>query len=262
MSEAALSAVVLAGDREGGSALARGAAVDAGVLVPVGDRTLIEHVIAALRHSDSVNGGVIVGPVAAVAETSAVMRAVLAAGDYRWIAPAGGPSASARAGVMAANGFPVLLTAGDHALLEGAIVDAFCSSARALDADFVVGLVPHAQVRAAFPESRRTVLRFRDGAFCGSNLFLVRTSAGLRALDFWRTLERDRKRPWRMALHLGPAAIARYVSRTLSIGNACAALSRRAGCRVTWTPVPAARAAVDVDTAADRALAERVLAGG
>lgn len=253
--ESVLRAVVLAGERRDAGA------ASIGVLTDVGGRACIEHVVAALRGSHAVRGGLIVGPSEATVANSDVMQAVLRDGDYAWLAPADGPSASALAGVQALGETPVLLTAGDHALLQPHVVDAFCTDALARDADFVVGLVPYETVRAAFPDSRRTVLRFSDGAWCGSNLFVVRTAAGGRALAFWQALEHERKHPWRLALRVGPVHVLRYLARRLSTGAAFAALSARAGCRVAWTPVSEARAAVDVDSAADRALAQRVLAG-
>lgn len=256
---APLPAIVLAGERPGGNALAREHGVAAGVLVEVAGRPCIARVIDALRASRAVRGGVVVGPDPAVLGNAPALTALFAPGDFRWLAPAAGPSASALAGLAALDTAPVLLTAGDHALLEPAVVDEFCAAALASPCDFVVGLVPHAIVAKCFPQSRRTVLRLRDGAWCGSNLFLVRTRAGARALELWRALERDRKRPWRMAARLGPRTLLAWLTGRLTTDGAFARLSALAGCRAGMCAVPHARAAVDVDSSADRALAEEVL---
>jgi hypothetical protein len=256
-----MPAVVLAGERPGGNLLARAHGLAAGVLVPVAGRACIARVIDTLRAS-GVAGGLIVGPTPAIAQSDPVLAALLAPGDFTWLAPADGPSASALAGVAALERYPVLLTAGDHALLTPAMVARFCALARATPADFVVGLVPHALVRSAFPESRRTVLRFRDGAFCGSNLFLLQRPAARAALTYWRRLEAERKRPWRMARHLGAGCLVRYLAGRLTLADALARLSDLAGCRIGHVCVEDARAAVDVDSDADLRLAERLLAGG
>ncbi|MGD8385352.1 MAG: hypothetical protein PVF89_08085, partial [Lysobacterales bacterium] len=159
--------------------------------------------------------------------------------------------------------YPVLLTAGDHALLQAEIVDEFCANAAALNArqahDFIIGLVPYGLVRSAWPQSQRTVLRFSDGQFCGSNLFAVLTPAGLQALAFWRQAETNRKRPWRIARHFGLWAMLRYLLRRLSLPAAMASLSEAAGCRVGWVEVEHARAAVDVDSVQDQQLADKIL---
>jgi hypothetical protein len=158
---------------------------------------------------------------------------------------------------------PLLLTSGDHGLLTAAMIDEFCASAQdagaATGADLLVGLVPHERVAAAFPDSRRTVLRFSDGAFCGSNLFALLTPQSRHALAYWSKLEAYRKQPWKIAGRLGLATVLRYLTGRLSVDEAFRILSHRAGCRVGWLPVSAARAAVDVDCRADWLLADRLL---
>ncbi|MEQ8858156.1 MAG: NTP transferase domain-containing protein [Pseudomonadales bacterium] len=254
-----LRAIVLAGERPGGGALAQALNLPAGVLAPLAGRPCIEHVVEALRAAECVSDLVLSGPERTVVDAAPVLTALLDAPDVSWVAPAPGPAASALA--AAGDGpYPLLLTAGDHGLLSAAIVDGFCRAAARLEADVVVGLVPHAEVALAYPESRRTVLRFRDGAYCGSNLFALLTPASGAALEFWKQVETDRKRPWRIARRLGVLTLLRYLGGRLGVDAAFAELSRRSGCRVGWVEVAAARAAVDVDSEADWRLADRILA--
>jgi MobA-like NTP transferase domain len=252
-------AIVLAGERPGGNALARAHHLPASVLVDVAGKACIARVIATLRASHCVDGGLLVGPAAGIVHNSDVLRELLALGDFRWLEPMSGPSASALRASAALGHYPVLLTAGDHALLDAGTLDRFCAAAARSDADFIVGLVPYEIVRGRFPHSKRTVLRFSDGAWCGSNLFVLRTHAARHALELWQALETDRKRPWRMASRLGPGLLWRYLTRQLSLFSALAALSARAHCRISYVVVDNARAAVDVDSSADLLLAEEVL---
>jgi CTP:molybdopterin cytidylyltransferase MocA len=264
MTSTSFHAVVLAGERPGGSALARELGIAAGVLADVAGQPCISRVLAALRASGCVRGGVICGPDGDIVAHTPALQALLAPGDFRWVAPQRGPAASALLGAREAGGYPVLLTGGDHALLEPAMVSGFCRAALARTdepdpPDLVVGLVPHTLVARAFPESRRTVLRFADGAYCGSNLFALLGEASAGALSFWSGVEADRKRPWRIARRLGVRPLLRYLSGRLAIDEAFATLSRLTGCRVGWADVPFARAAVDVDSHADWLLANRLL---
>ncbi len=261
MASDAIAAIVLAGERAGGNALARAYGLSANVLVDVGGLTAIERVIATLRASTCIDGGLIAGPDALVCEREPVLKALFAAGDFRWSEPARGPSASALAAAGALGRYPVLLTAADHALLTAEIVDSFCTEARERSASFVVGLVPYRCVARAFPASRRTRLRFSDATYCGANLFLINTQHGLAALRLWRALERERKRPWRIAARLGVGALWRYLVRGLSTTDAFAYLSARAATSIDFVALPYARAAVDVDSSADLALARAVIAG-
>jgi hypothetical protein len=256
-------AIVLAGERPGGGALARELELDAGVLAPLAGRPCIARVVDALRAARTVAGGTLCGPAEAVLESSAEIRKLLDPGDFGWLAPATGPAASALAASQACGPPPLLLTSGDHGLLSADVVDNFCNDARrtgaATGADILVGLVPHALVAAAFPGSRRTVLRFSDGAFCGSNLFALLTPHSRHGLAFWSSLEAYRKQPWKMARRLGAATVLQYLTRRLAVDEAFRVLSNRAGCKVGWLPVAAARAAVDVDSRADWQLADRLL---
>lgn len=257
-----VTAIVLAGERAGGSALARAEGVAAGVLTDVAGSTCIERVVAALRASRSVGGGLLVGPAAPLPDEDARLHALLETGDYDWLAPAAGPSASAAAALDRLDRFPLLLTAGDHALLTPETIDAFCAAALDRAADVVVGLVPHARVHGAFPQSRRTVLAFSDGHWCGANLFLLARSRARLALEFWRRLERDRKRPWKLAAHLGATTLARYLAGRLARDEAFRIVSARCGAEIDCVPIDDPRAAVDVDSEADLALARQVLSDG
>ena len=257
-------AIVLAGERAGGNSLGKSLGLPAGVLAPLAGQPCIQRVITTLRQSCSVAGGILCGPSASVLREAPEISALLEPGDYKWLAPAHGPAASAFAAAEALNSHPLLLTGADHGLLDTATVDGFCKDALATGSagcqpDMVVGLVPYERVREAFPNSKRTVLRFSDGAFCGSNLFAVTSEAGHRALRYWSEVESFRKRPWKIARRLGVLTLLRYVTGRLTVGHAFQALSRQAGCRVGWVLVPEPRAAVDVDTVADWELACRLL---
>ena len=251
-------AIVLAGERPGGGVLARALDLPAGVLAPLAGRPCLARVLDTLRDSGSVVTITLCGPARAVVGTVPDLGDLVAAPDVAWREPSSGPAASALAGIDG-QPFPLLLTSGDHGLLTPAIVDGFCARAAAVDADLVVGLVPYAAVAEAYPDSKRTLLKFADGARCGSNLFALLRPESARALEFWRSVEADRKRPWRIARRLGVITLIRYLLGRLSADAAFATLSERAGCVIRWVTVDEPRAAVDVDSEADWRLADRIL---
>ncbi|MDH3787307.1 MAG: nucleotidyltransferase family protein [Xanthomonadales bacterium] len=261
ISKSTFAAVVLAGERPGGSAFSRELGLSASVLVDVAGKSSLRRVIETLESSGSVSDGVLCGPDHTVCETEPEISDILAESSFQWLAPETGPSASALAGMEKLNQFPVLLTAGDHALLTPAIVDDFCTRAAELDADVVFGLAPYPRVREAFPESKRTVLRFTDGSYCGTNLFAILTPQGKAGPAFWRSLEADRKRPWKMARKIGPGLILKFFFRRLTLDSVLESLSRAMGCKVGCVVIENPRVAVDVDSVADRDLAVRILTG-
>ena len=256
-----MKAVLLAGDRPGGSRLAQATGVPAGALVPVAGQPCIARALAALRAAPSIDGGLIVGPDEATLRQSEALATLLAPGDYRWIAPAAaGPAESALRALDELHGAcPILLTCADHALLSAETLERFAADALAADAQALVGLVRFERVMRRFPGSRRTRLRFRDASRCGANLFLLRDPAARQAIAFWRTMQQDRKRPWRIAARLGLGLSVRYALGQLSIAEAFDRLSAKAGCRIGWVEVDDPLAAVDVDSPQDLALAEQVL---
>ena len=261
--------VILAGERPGGSPLSRAFNIPASVMVPVAGKPAIARVMEAVEDSRMATAGVICGPSADIVADSQELRTLLQHPGYEWLEQSTGPAASAMAALEKLNHSPALLTAGDHALLTGEIIDDFCSRVLSLQTaceddpgfDLVIGFVPFELVRAAWPESRRTVLKFSNGQFCGSNLFAILNPNGRKALDFWRQAEADRKKPWKIARRFGFTALFLYLLRRLSLEDVLRGLSDAAGCRIGYVKLPFARAAVDVDSIADQQLADKILSG-
>ena len=257
------STVILAGERPDGSPVSHAFNVPASVLVPVAGKPSLARVIQAIDESSSAGSGVICGPSAETVENNDDLIAILHNTPNEWMEPAQGPAASALAALKKLDHYPALLTAGDHALLNGEIVDDFCEQAlsqnKQLHYDLIIGFVPYTLVQAAWPETKRTVLKFSNGRYCGSNLFAILNPEGCKAVAFWREAEADRKHPWRIARRFGLIALLRYLFRRLTLEDALGSLSSAAGCRIGYVEVMFARAAVDVDSVEDQQLAEKIL---
>ena len=253
--------IILAGERPGGSPISHAFNVAASVMVPVAGKPALSRVMEAIEDSQQVGGGIICGPSADVVEGSEELQLVLQNPGFEWLAPSNGPAASALSALENLGHYPALLTAGDHALLTGEIVDSFCTQVLSSNPDFdlVIGFVPYVLVKEKWPESKRTLLKFSNGKFCGSNLFAIMTPDGRKALDFWRQAEADRKHPWRIARRFGFMALILYLLRRLSLEQALGGLSKAADCRIGHVKVGFARAAVDVDSIEDQKLAEQIL---
>ena len=254
------SSVILAGERPGGNALSQALNLSASVMVPVAGKPALERVMAALEKSQLVSSGLICGPSNEVIQSDPILGNLLTHSSFNWLAPANGPSASALAAVEKLQHYPCLITAGDHALLLPEIVDNFCAAALEQGrSDLVIGLVPYPLVKAAWPESKRTRLKFSDGQFCGSNLFACLNPEGKKALEFWQQLEADRKHPWKLARKLGIRKLLAYLLGRISSTEAFTVLSDTATCRISYVTLNQPRAAVDVDSIADQQLAEQIL---
>jgi hypothetical protein len=106
-------------------------------------------------------------------------------------------------------------------------------------------------VVAAAPGTRRTFLRFEDGAFSGCNLFCFATPGAARVVALWREVEALRKTPLKMLARLGPLTAARYAMGILPLRAALDRLEQLAGVTLAAVELPFGQAAIDVDTVAD-----------
>jgi molybdopterin-guanine dinucleotide biosynthesis protein A len=255
--------VILAGERPVGNALNNIFNIPASVMVPVAGKPALTRVMQAVKDSLQTSGGIVCGPAADVVTNSKELAEILQDPDFEWLEPAMGPAASALSALEKLGHYPTLLTSGDHALLTGEIVDDFCKQvlSHGPGCDLVLGFVPYELVQAAWPESKRTVLKFSNGKFCGSNLVAILNPEGRKALAFWCQSEADRKHPWRIARRFGPIALLRYLFRRLTLEDALQSLSTVAGCHIGHVKVNFARAAVDVDSFEDQKLAEKIMSG-
>jgi GTP:adenosylcobinamide-phosphate guanylyltransferase len=154
----------------------------------------------------------------------------------------------------------VLVTTADHALLTPEIIDHFAACAEQSDADLAVGVVAESVIRAAYPSTTRTYMRFRDGGYSGANLFAFRSPQAVRAAEFWVRAEAFRKQPWRLASAFGPMTLLLFALRRLSLEEALERASRAIGCRIRAVPLPFAEAAIDVDRPSDLDLVSKILA--
>lgn len=253
--------IVLAGDRGPGDPLAQRQSVAGKVLVRLLGQTLLGRVLEAVAALDGAVTIWLVSPTAPEYRQEFEQRvpAPLRGG---LIPPAAGPAASVVDALKRRpdRNRPALVVTGDHPLLRPSWLKEFVAAARGTGAAAVVGVADADAVMRRFPGSRRTRYRFSDRRVCGTNLFWFDGKRGIAVAELWRSFERDRKRPWRVVARLGPTVLLRYLFGRLSLAGATRALSRQLGVPLAAVLVRDPEAAVDVDSLADLALAEQVLA--
>lgn len=237
----AFAALILAGSRGGPDAVAEYAGVSHKALITLEGRPLLARVADALRAAGASRIGVSCNDPAVAALARELGLEVLEA--------ASGPSQSVLEAAQAL-GFPLLVTTADHALLQPEWVQRFLADLPH-GTDVAAMVAPRAAVEAAAPGTKRTYLRLADGHWSGCNLFWLGGEQALNAVAFWKRLEAERKRPWKMARILGLGMLLRYVAGALSLADAAAQLGRRAGVQARIVATPYGLAAVDVDKPAD-----------
>jgi GTP:adenosylcobinamide-phosphate guanylyltransferase len=255
------NAIVLAADRGRNDPVATAAGVAAKCLTPIGGSPMVVRVVHALERSERVNTILLCGPAEQALRESPELRRMVSGDGVRWMAPGATPAKSAAAALAALpEDRPVLLTTGDHALLGPDMVRHFLDQACALGGDVAVALAPHELVQRAHPRTRRTVLKFSDGHYCGCNLFAFLSPRGRGMARLWQQVEAERKKPIRVVGLVGWGAMALYALRLLSLASAVRRVSRLADVSAGVVTMPFAEAAIDVDTVADLELVRSIVA--
>ena len=257
-SEQKWTAIILAGQRPGEDAFAAANGVAAKALIPVGGMPMLERVARTVLGVSSIDRVVVLTQ---DPET-------LLSGSLRWMADdprvdTARADDGISASVMAVAGsevapWPVLLVTADHALLTTAMIEEFLAVAR--EADAAAAVVERQTVEAAYPTTRRTWLRFRDGDYTGANLFALTGPQARKALAAWSGVERDRKKAMRLLMHFGPFLALRAATRTISLDGFVSAMARRYSMDLRAVRLGQAEAAIDVDKADDLRLVEAILA--
>ena len=244
-------ALVLAGSRPGAPdpvAAAEGVAHKA--LVDVGGMPMLARVLRSLREAG-------IEHIAVAADHPEVLSLAYAFSAIP-VPPGAGPSASVARG-FATMGPPLLVTTADHALLRPQWVADFVADAPD-EADVAMLLARREDVERAVPGTRRTWLRFADGAWSGCNLFLLNSSRAKRAIATWEAVEAERKRPWKIAARLGVGTLVSYLLGRLALTEAVARLGDRVKLEAAIVTARDGLAAVDVDKPEDLAEVRRILA--
>ena len=155
--------------------------------------------------------------------------------------------------------FPILVTTADHALLDGQMLSEFMT--QAAGADLALGVVERTALEARLPQTKRTWLPFRGGAYTGANLFAFGSIKALSAIEQWRSVEQDRKKGWRVLAALGPALLLGAVLRLRTLDQSVETIARKLGISIRAVVLSNPLAGVDVDKPVDHALVEAILNG-
>jgi 2-C-methyl-D-erythritol 4-phosphate cytidylyltransferase len=255
-------AVVLAGRRSASDPLAEAAGASHRALLDIEGEPMLQRVVKRLLAWPSIERVLVNIDEPALLETLPELARLRDADAVEFMRSTDSPSQSvleSLARLDLAQG-PILVTTADHALLDETMLARLFSESARRGADLTFGLVSRTTIEARFPETRRTYLRFRDGAFSGANLFFFQTPGSAQAAAFWRRVESERKYPWRIARAFGLTNLLLFLTRRLDLDNAMARASRIIGAHIEAIELPTAEAAVDVDKIEDLELVREILA--
>lgn len=249
------TAVVLAGSRPGRDVLAQSFGTDLKALIPVAGEAMVRRPVRALLESEQIS------KVLVVSQLPDEIAAVLPQDPRVEVRPSKGTIAETMLWLIgdAHVEWPLIVTTADHALLDRGIVDEFVGAAAG--ADIALGVVERVSLLERLPQTRRTWLKFRGGAYTGANLFMLRSPAAKPAVELWRSVEQDRKKAWAVISVLGPVTLIFAALRLISLDQLLAKLGARLGLTLKAVQLSKPLAGVDVDKVEDHNLVEAILAG-
>ena len=245
-----VSALVMAGRRPDGDALAEANGQRYKALLDVSGRPMIQHVLSALIESKRVER--ITVYTQEPTELSAAVEACARDGIALQTATSQGSIAGTvlqHLQTRSSEG-PFLVTTADNPMLTAHAVQDFLD-ATGPEVDLAVGVVSQKAVDALPIQTKRTWLRFSDEAVTGCNLFLLKSERVRGLVEFWRGLEQQRKKVNHLARKLGLLFLLRYKFGWLSLAKAFAHISRKFDLRAGAVVLTDGHLAIDADHQAD-----------
>jgi len=249
------TALLLAGSRPAGDPLAKSMMVGHKALIPLAGEPMVLRPLRALLASDEI------GDIIVLTQDPVDIRPVLPEDERIQIRASGETIAATVAELIAsrATKFPVLVTTADHALLDTQTIAEFTGKAEGTD--LAIGVVEQKALLQRLPQTKRTWLKFRGGAYTGANMFAFGSEKVLPAIERWRSVEQDRKKGWRVLAAIGPALLLGAVLRVRTLDESVASVGRKLGVTIRAVVLSNPLAGVDVDKPEDHALVEAILEG-
>ena len=247
------SVVVLAGGRNSPE-MAAATGTENRALTPIGARTMLDYVVAALSEAPSVGTIFVVGNVpqssryTQVAARETLLENLLAGLD------------------AAGDAERVLISTSDIPFLTPEAVEDFQTRAAATGADLCCSYVPLSLCRRKYPEMKRTAVKLAEGRFTLGNVMLVNPAFLRTRQEAISEAYAARKSPVQVAKRLGPGLLLRLLGAQalapglLSVAALEAAVSRVLGGRAAGICSAYAEIGTDVDKPEDVAIARRLLA--
>lgn len=257
---ARLTAIVLAGKRNASDPVASLFGQQSKALIPILGWPMVQHVVTSLCQSSTIKRIVI------VFDNIQQMQTAISTYDLPLCSPeilivpcADSISTSILKAIDSTHQqWPYLVTTADHPLLTQQVINEFSQQASSKPG-VTVGLVNKDCIEAAYPQSKRTYLPFRDIKVSGANLFILNDNSTRSAIQFWQCAETLRKKPWRLFVKFGFSNVLGLLLRRYTLHEAFSRITSTIGCNAQAVVLAHAEAAIDVDRPHDVKQVESIL---
>ncbi|MCE5197471.1 MAG: nucleotidyltransferase family protein [Armatimonadota bacterium] len=221
-------------------------------MIGLGNKTMLQWVVDALRRSSSICRIAAVGDVSADGLDMVIQPGENLVGNIKLGIDALKPSGH------------VLIVSSDIPLLTAESVDDFISRALKNDVDLAYPILPKAHCEKRYPEFKRTYLKTASGVFTGGNIMLVKPDFIERNWNAIAAAYAARKKIFKLARIIGVgvllrAVIAQVIPQALHISMLERAVSRMLDARVAAIVSAYPEIGEDVDKHSDLEAVKKIL---
>ncbi len=213
-------------------------------LIKLGDKTLLEWVIKAMRESSWVDEIAVVG----------VERPNSIKADFpvHFLPDHGSLVSNGFAGIAWARqrnpeASSILFCNADIPAITGALVDEHISACRPFDKVAYYAFVTRQTMDKRFPGARRTYTRLDGGDVASCDLVIIRPELADTDRRLWDSLENVRKHPWKVARIVGARTLVTLMLGQLTISDIESTAERILGKSVKVIISDRAELAMDID---------------
>jgi molybdopterin-guanine dinucleotide biosynthesis protein A len=213
-------------------------------LLPMGSRTMLEHVVDALQHAQSVDDIIIVGlgsdmgmtfqrPVNHLPDHGSLVGNIIAGAN--WIR-------ERRPGVTA-----ILGVTADIPLITGPMVDKLVEMCQPLDAGIYYTYASRETMEKRFPNSNRTFVKLKGIEIAGGDIGIINPATLDHNQELFVALSNARKHAWKIASAVGIRLLLKFLLRRLGPKEIEEEGRRILGVKLKTVNLPYAELAMDAD---------------
>lgn len=221
-------------------------------MIPLGDKTMLQWVVNALRGAPSIDKIVAVGDVAAE-------------GLDMVIEPGADLVTNIKLGIDALDAVePVLIVTSDIPLLTPEAIEDFVARSLPLNVGMAYPILPRAHCEKRYPDFKRTYLKTADGVFTGGNILLISPEFITNNWDKVSLAYAARKQIFTLARMIGMGVLVRVIlaqalPAVLKVSRLEQAISRLMNAKVAAVVSSYPEIGEDVDKASDLEAVKKIL---
>ena len=253
-------AIVLAGERSEKNVLLEYAKVNCKSLIKINGKPMLMHVLDALLQAKLFDDVFVIGPNKIVDECPEIKELVVSK-KIKFYEQKISPAESVLSVFDEIDeNKKIIITTSDNVLLKVEWLEYFCNEAVQSNKDVLMAVNDFKIVQSKYPESKRTVLKFKDISFCFCNLFAIMNKEARQVVNIWRKVETLRKKPLKIAkMFMSFWGLILFSIGALSSKDAFNIMSKKMSTRVGLVNMPFPEACIDVDKVDDLILVKKIL---